>query len=456
MSSIFIAGLVVLVVALTVVYPYVGVLGWFWISFLNPHQVAWGPLTGLPLAAIIAATTLLALVFSREPKRFPITAVTVLMLMLAAWITLTTALAQVPEEAWKPWDRAIKILLMTFVAIALMHTRERIHALVWLTVVCFAYYGVRGGFFTIATGGAYHVWGPPSSFIADNNALALALLMAAPFVRYLQLQADSVWLRRGLLAVLVLLVFSVIGSQSRGAFLALVATGGFLVWKSPYRGRMLVLGVLVALVAVWFVPESWVARMESIRNYEEDGSAMGRLQAWEFAIDVALRWPLTGGGFAVYYDEALFLSMVPEAPTSRNFHSVYFEVLGQQGFVGLAIFLLLAFATWRTFSKIIRIAKHREELRWARDLAAMSQVSMVAYLTAGAFQNLAFYDFYYLIVALGQVTYLCVRAEVGEEAATPAKFGRSARLRRGTPRPYGPPGPKGEGEEAVSTGSSRT
>src|SRR3546814_11553251 len=108
---------------------------------------------------------------------------------------------------------------MTFVTMALMYKRERLQALIWIIVVSLGYFGAKGGLFTIVGGGTSHVWGPPGSFIADNNALAMALVMVLPLVRYLQIQTESKLIRLGLYGLMILIGFSIIGSQSRGAFI---------------------------------------------------------------------------------------------------------------------------------------------------------------------------------------------------------------------------------------------
>jgi len=375
-------------------WPHVGILVWFWIGLMNPHRLAWGATSEMSFAFYIGIVTLGAWLFSREPKRIPVSPVTVLLGLLIVWITVSTTYAMVPDYAWPEWNRSVKILAMTFVTIAIMATRERIHALVWVMVVSLGYYSVKGGIFTILGGGESTVWGPPGSFISDNNQLAMALLMVLPFMRYLQLHSESRLVRLGLLAAMAVTVFSIIGSQSRGAFLALLVVGFALVAKSRYRLRIGALVLVVGLLAVWFVPERWIERMDTIQNYEQDTSAIGRLTTWKVSYEIALQRPLTGGGFNVTENPDVYQSFVPGAP-ARSAHSVYFEVLGEHGFAGLAIFLSLGFFTWRSFGTV-----RKRGAQWASDMASMGQVSLLGYFSAGAFLNLAFFDLYYAIVAL--------------------------------------------------------
>ena len=118
--------------------------------------------------------------------------------------------------------------------------------------------------------------GPAGSFIADNNGVALAIVMTIPLLRYLQLQATNRWIRWGLVGAMILCGFSALGSQSRGALLAVSAMLALLWVKSRHK---LMTGLLLAMLvpaAISFMPDTWVNRMQTIHTYEEDASAMGR------------------------------------------------------------------------------------------------------------------------------------------------------------------------------------
>ncbi len=430
MLAVVVALSIVGVVPLILLWPHVGILAWYWFGLMNPHRLIWGVLEQQRYGLMIAATTLVAWFLSREAKRIPVGAVTVLLGLLVTWITLTTFFAQVQEHAWAGWEKAFKILIMTFVAIALINTRERVYVLVWVIVISLGFYGFKGGLFTLLTGGEYRVWGPEKSFIADNNQLGLALIMTVPLIVYLYGQVAHRLMRLGLGVLGLTCFFSIIGTQSRGAFLALCVMGGYLMIRSRHRLKMGAVVCAIALVGVWFVPESWVERMETIQNYEDDPSAMSRIRAWTFATKVALDHPVTGGGFNVHFDEAYFMRLVPEAAKNRDFHSAYFEMLGEHGVIGLAIFLALLLATWLSFSRLIRRTADSVELRWAHDLARMAQVSMIGYAAAASFLNLAFYDLFYVILAFAPMLWNVLAAENATQATGVGSAVRSRRPSR--------------------------
>jgi probable O-glycosylation ligase (exosortase A-associated) len=166
--------------------------------------------------------------------------------------------------------------------------------------------------------------------------------------------------------------------------------------------------------------------MRTIETYEEDGSAQSRLEVWGFALRMANDHPFVGGGFRVSYNDEIYLKYVPDARKGRgrNYHSVYFEILGELGYVGLLIYMSLLFAVWRSGSRTIKLTNNRPEMQWANDLARMTQVSLVGFAVAGAFQNLAFFDLYFHLIAILFLAQQIVARQLAEDA--PAAQGSGA------------------------------
>jgi probable O-glycosylation ligase (exosortase A-associated) len=419
MRDLFILLIVFGTIPMIFLRPHVGILAWCWISYMNPHRLSWDFAYEFPVAMVIGVTTLAAWVLSKEPKKLEINWISGLLLAFVFWISFANLFAMVPDLAFEKWNQSIKILLMTFATMALMRDRERLHALIWVVVLSLMFFGMKGGLFTIVNMGAHKVWGPPGSFIADNNALAMALVMVLPLVRYLQLHTESALIRLGLLGAMVLTVFSIIGSQSRGAFLGGIVMLAFLLLRSRQRVFMGLLVGAFLIIGAAFAPQSWIDRMKTIETYEQDGSALSRLEVWEFAIRVANDHPIVGGGFRASYDDNIYLQYMPEARKGkgRNYHSVYFEILGELGYVGFSIYLALLIAAWRGGSRVIALTRRRPDLSWANDLARMTQVSLVGFAVAGAFQNLAFFDLYFLLIATLFLVHQIVAQQLAAESS---------------------------------------
>jgi len=391
---------------------------WFWLGLMNPHRLAWGFSQQLRVALIVGVATLLGWLISRESKRPPNTFIIYALAALTFWVSLAAFFAIHPDVSIPKWEEIIKILLMTFVTACIVNSRPRIEQLIWVIVVSIGFYGVKGGLFTIATGGHNHVWGPPDSFIADNNSLALAENMVLPLMQYLRLTAKRPLVRHGITAMMGLTVISILGSYSRGGFLGLSISLAYLWFKSKRRIALAVVAVSVLGVGLMVMPQEWYDRMHTTENYQDDASAEGRFDAWKFNFLLALDHPLVGGGQLIgQTDKELFDHYIPGA-YNRAAHSIYFEVLGETGFVGLAIYLVLLISSFRTCRRIMRLARGDPQLIWARDLAAMIQVSLIAYAVTGAFLSLGFYDLYYALIAVIAVTLEVVRRTVRAPTAS--------------------------------------
>lgn len=394
--------------------PQVGIYLWCWISYMNPHRLAWGFAVNFPWAMIIALPTLVGLLFSKEPKRIPWTRETILLLLFILWMGVTTYFAFYPHLAWEGYVKTLKVLLMTFVTLMVINNRERLHGMVWIIALSLGFYGVKGGIFTITKGGVHHVQGPDGTFFGGNNEMALVLAMTIPLIRYLQLQERRHWLRMGLGAAMLLCAIAAIGSQSRGGLLGLGAMGLFLWFKSRNK-IMTALLIVVAVGAIGSVmPQAWYDRMSTIKTYEQDTSSLGRINAWWTGFHVA-KDRITGGGFNMY-QPATFSQYAPEPDRVHDVHSIYFEVMGEQGFIGFGMFMLLGIMTWLRCSQIMRLCRGDPEKRWARDLAAMIQVSMIGYASAGAFLGLAYFDLYYHLIAMAVLTWTIVNVPQAEPA----------------------------------------
>lgn len=380
-------------------HPSIGVLLWTWISVMNPHKLAWGFAVNMPFAAIAAGMTLIGLFITRDKLVVPKDGIAIALVAFVAFTALTTYAAIDRPGSMAQLDKVFKIQLMTLVAMAVLNERRHLQAFVWINVLSLGFYGIKGGFFTLRTGGGERVWGPPGGFIEGNNELALALVMAIPLMYYLRLVSTKRWVRHGLLAAMLLSGVSALGTHSRGALLAIIAMLVVLWWRLPRKGLTLVPMLVASVAIISFMPENWVLRMETIRTYGEDGSAMGRINAWWTMFNMA-NDRLLGGGFSVY-SPSVFAAYAPDPNIPRAAHSIYFQVLGEHGWIGFGLFLLIWILGWRMAGRIRRDARRQEgELRSLGLLAGMCQVSLVGYAVGGAFLSLAYFDLPYNILVI--------------------------------------------------------
>jgi probable O-glycosylation ligase (exosortase A-associated) len=398
MRDLFVTAVVAGVLPFALFNPFVGVVLWTWLSVMNPHRLTWGFAYELPFAQAAAIVTLLSLVIAHRSVRFPVRPVTVVLIAFLVWMNVTMLFAIHFHESIEMWSRVTKTLLMTLVALAVVRTEKQIWIFLWVLVMSVAFFGIKGGIFTILTGAEHRVYGPPNSHIDDNNSISIALLMMIPLMAFLLHYCRQWWLKVGMLGAILLCAVSVVASYSRGAFVAGCAMLTLLALKSRQRVTFLVLMALSIPVIVTAMPQKWWDRMATIFAENPDLSVQGRFNAWAMTWNLALDRPVFGGGFAIY-DLATFGRYAPIPDDVHSAHSNYFQVLGEHGFVGLALFLLLALLMWRTGSRVIR-ASRTDDTRWRADLARALQVGMVGFMVGGLTVNIAYWDVYYFMLVL--------------------------------------------------------
>jgi probable O-glycosylation ligase (exosortase A-associated) len=399
MRDLFLTGVIFSLIPFIFKRPWFGILLWSWLGYMNPHRLTWGFAYDFPFAMIVGLVTILAFMASKEKKEMVWTRETILLLIFIAWMLATTFFAFNPQWAWFQWDKVWKIQLMIFLTALIIKERQHLHWLVWVIALSLGFYGVKGGIFTIVNGGVHRVQGPAGTFIGGNNEIALAMAMVIPLIRYLHLQETRRWIKVGLASAMVLTGIAAIGSQSRGGLVAMAAMGFFLWFKSRSKFfTAIYMAVAIAIMAA-VMPQAWYDRMGTIETYQEDKSAQGRINAWHTAFNVA-KDRVTGGGFEMWITP-VFRQYAPDPYNVRDVHSIYFEIMGEHGFIGFVLFMLLGLLAWIRARQIIKRCKKDPDKKWASDLAAMIQVSLIGYAAGGAFLGMGYFDLpYHLMVIL--------------------------------------------------------
>ena len=130
--------------------PAIAIMFWVWIGMMNPHKLAFGFAQNFPFAVLVAGLTFASLVISREKLRFKSRPAVLVLFVFCVWTTITTFFALNPEDAWPEWERAMKIQLLTFVALLALNTRRHVEMLVAVLTFSVAFFGVKGGLYHAA------------------------------------------------------------------------------------------------------------------------------------------------------------------------------------------------------------------------------------------------------------------------------------------------------------------
>lgn len=419
--------LLVLGLPVALARPYYGACVFAWLALMNPHRLTWGPAESFPWSMLYGATTCVGLIFHRDKLISDSVRRLAPVLAYTGWMLVTTIFAFLPDYALGRFDGVWKSQLMCLVTLCLLTSRRRIHIFAVLCIASIVFYGAKGGLFTLISGGDYRVWGPRGSVIADNNQLAAGLVVTLPLLFWLFRIQTRRWMKVAIAVVGTLTVISVFGSHSRGAFLAVVAMAAFLWLRSD---RKLALALLIPLVAVFvtvLMPDQYWRRIDSISDYQEDSSAQGRLNTWTTAFNIA-NSRLTGGGFE-YYSPEVFAIYAPRPGDVHSSHSIYFQALGEHGWIGLLLFLWILVWAWRMAARVARQPRHSTDDANFPLLGRMVQVALVGYAVGGAFVNIGNWDCIYYVMAIQ-----CAVQRLYESSRmSPVELARASRIGTATP-----------------------
>jgi probable O-glycosylation ligase (exosortase A-associated) len=323
------------------------------------------------------------------------------------YVSTTPAFAGHAAEAREHLGSVSKILLMTFVTILLVISREKLRLLVLVIIASFGVRALVGAVFFVTTGGQYKIWGPEGTFLADNNDFALGLNMTIPMFVYFARSEPRRWIRTAVYVLLVCVVISVIGTYSRGGLIGLAVVILALMVKSRRKAISIFVVAVGLLCLLMFATLQWKERMSDFLHGDLDQSAESRLTVWQAGWNLAREYPLTGGGFDVYTDPSVIVRYLPsdrqEDPSLHGPHSIYFQMLGEQGFVGLGVFLLLLASCHLRLRKLRRAAARWEETSWIGPYASMFN---------GATLGRAYFDYFYEIVACVIILDLLYRGSI--------------------------------------------
>lgn len=394
--------------------PWIGVLVFAWLGYMNPHRLLGGFVSQLPVAKVVAAATLLGLLREgRIWERLPRTREVYLLLALWVVFVLSTAFtATHPALARGKLLEVSKIWLMTGVTLVLFQDRRRLHFLLLVMALSIGCIGAAGGLWALSTRWPRILWGPPQSSIGDNNALGFALTMVLPVLVFLRDEEPRAWVRHGLLAVYGLSMVAVYATYSRGAFIGLLIILAVMAIKKRVADRPWLAVSVAALLVIGIAPSTWWHRIETITPtvYKTDSSGRHRLTSWYVALRVGLDHPVLGAGFWPF-DKTVYAHYLPGYVDNHDAHNHFLQIFAEQGFAGLILFCFLLASVFVSLRRTMRVTRGDPARRWMAHYADLVEMSLIAYVVGGVFINMPYFDLMYQLVAVAIILDYAVQSE---------------------------------------------
>jgi len=251
-----------------------------------------------------------------------------------------------------------------------------------------------------------------------------------------------------------MLVFAVVGTQSRGGFIALLTLAGYLFMKSERKILLSVLSVILVVILANFVSDDYTSRMDTIETATSDASFMGRVVVWKLSFILAMDNPFFGGGFKAIENSSVASEMAQQffrypwfytgdslpVGFARAAHSIYFQVLGDQGFVGLALYLGCLCFSWSKAGKAAKTIRKAGGARWLSTVATSIQLSIFSFAVGGAALSFAYFDLIFTLFGLVIIIeYRLVPAELKRLARVKAAVDIDSAMATQTKAPGGVP-----------------
>ena len=410
--------------------PFLLVLTYVYIDIVSPQRLTYILLNSVPISLISVALALVAWAAVDDKRDMRFAPRQALMALLLGYCWYTTINADFPVEALDKWEWVWKALAFAIFLPLTLRTKLRIESLLLFMIVSAASIIIVGGIKTLGSGGGYG----QLNLMVDNNsglyegstisAVAIAIVPTILwFTRHGTIFAPDWRVKTFSYALIFACLLIPIGTSTRTGLLCIGLLGVLMLRDAKRRFVYLGLVGVAGLIAVPLLPSSFTERMNTIKTYQADASASTRLAVWKWTIDYAKDHPM-GGGFEAYRQNRISFDLkavegsdpnnetidtTPESDAGRAYHSAYFEMLGEQGYPGLALWLLINLGGLFRMEVIRhRYKKPEPGNEWVAPLASALQHGQLIYLLGAAFVAIAFQPFIYMLIGaqIGLDTYL--------------------------------------------------
>lgn len=407
---------------------FAGALGFIWVDIVKPQNLAYSIIQGQPLS-LIAALFMLSQFMLKDrkyPPRFG--ALLVLIAMFAVWVTLTTSMSTVPVRPWEKWDWAIKVLIFALLFPFVFRSRIQIEAFILVFIFSASTIFFSAGVKTLLGSGGYGTLAIPgagNTGLSESSTLAMVCVMLVPLILFVMRHSiifPRNWFSICLfLGIIVTALSAVIGTAARTGVIAMGLLAVLAILKSKKKiwwiSGLALIAIAVSTIDLSSTP--WGARMSTIETYNQDSSALGRIAVWKWTLEYVGQHPF-GGGFDAYAHNRI--AAVTEDGTihyypswqlaGKAFHSVYFEILGEQGIPGFLMYFSIIIITLLKLHKLKKRWRGHAGMAWMVGLADALTSSILVFLTGGAFVGIAYQPFiFYMISLTVAIDQYSVRAE---------------------------------------------
>jgi len=388
--------------------PWWGVLSLAVFSYLNPHAYAWGFVRTLPVYYVLFLVVVFSTLTAKDKQALPKDWRIAVFVMLWLYFAITSTQAYFSDIAWKKYWYITKIYLPFYFTLVLINTRYKLYWLIVTIASSIGFVAVKGGIFAILTGFSHRVYGPPDTQFEENNSFALVMLISIPLLLIWQKETLNPWFKKGIILAIPIIYAASLSSWSRGGLLTMAALTLMLIWNSRRKYLAIPLVFVGAFFVKDYMPQEWLSRMNTIETYQEDRSAMSRIEAWTDGWNHTLEHPFVGAGFEGWM-----------WVTQRDWHSSYVEMFSEHGFIAFGLWLSLIVGTLISLTTLPRKTRHIEGMEWVTNYCYMLRASLICYMVGGAFLGLSYWDLLFHLIFIAVLVKKFALEELAKATTNP-------------------------------------
>lgn len=417
--------------------PVAGLMVFSLLAYMRLQDLAWGFARYQRWSLFVSLIMFAGWFFQRDRKGPVWTFRTGLLLFLPVWafVGLVESRGLLYAVASGNLVEYAKIIAIALFSTMVIRRREHLRAIMWVIGGSFAFFGVKNGAAAVASGGSLFIARGPGGMLEDNNDFALALAMSIPMLVALATSETNGYYRKWLKFSVPLTMMSVLATRSRGGFLSLVAAIFVLVWRSKNRlGGLALIGLAGVLGLVTLSNTGTFERLSTLRNVEEDGSAMGRLSAWKVAGRMIQDQPVMGVGLSQFQANYLDYGdrVIGNRGGTRVAHNAYLQIWAESGTPAFAAYMLLLILSILSLQRLRREANRIYERSWIQSYCTGLEGALLTFMLGSTFLNRAQFDLIYHYFALVMSFEIIARREMEKPLSSlePKKRGIGGTLLR--------------------------
>jgi probable O-glycosylation ligase (exosortase A-associated) len=402
--------------------PFLFVLAYVYIDIVSPQRLTYVLLNTVPISQIVVGLAVAAwlLVDDKRDTRFAPRQLLMLILTLYCWVTTTQA--DFPIEAAQKWDWVWKAMAFAIFLPLTLRTKLRIEALALFMVLSAATIIIVGGIKTLGSGGGYgalNLMVTNNTGLYESSIISCVAIAIIPLILFLMRHGTifpTDWkVKTFAYALCFACLLMPIGTEARTGLVCVLVLGVLMLRHTKRRFLYLTMAGVLAVSAIPFLPSSFSERMDTIKNYKADSSASTRIEVWKWTWDYVKEHPF-GGGFNAYLQNKIRYEAVSVEDTgavatqeetlildkARAYHSAYFEMLGEQGFPGLFLWLAIQAIGLVRMEVLRRRYSYQGDdgEKWIGKLAEALQHGQIIYLVGALFVGIAYQPFIFMLTGM--------------------------------------------------------